>query len=67
MQATAATAAAFVPDMDLGRQKPLLRRLVERFRAARMEAEMALIDPRLREDAGLAPGSASGWPENPAG
>ncbi len=57
-----ATAAAFVPGMKQGRQKPLLLRLIERFRAARHEAEMALIDPRLREDAGLAPGSASGWP-----
>jgi hypothetical protein len=53
MQTT--TIAGFVQGLDRSRHAPLLRRAMARLRAMRMAADMAVIEPRLREDAGLPP------------
>ena len=60
-----ATALPFVPAEDRAARRPILRRIADRFRAHRMQAQLALIDPRLREDAGLTTGGEASWPRQP--
>lgn len=57
MQTTAI--AGLVQGLDPAQHTPLLPRVIAWLRARRMQADMALIDPRLREDAGLAGGAAA--------
>ena len=58
---------AHAPSSDGANRVSLLRRMVDRFRAARSAAQMARINPRLREDAGLGQGIEIGWPRLPMG